>query len=167
MCSSDLAHLGACYTGLSSISLLVSTTLSARVLRRLGAVRTCCIGLAAGTGLVSLGAVSASAAFSSRHQAVFFWMAAALYQVGQPLYNPSIPTMLLQCVPPYRRGAIMGLDSSVNTVARILAPVALGTLYQLHGAAACFYAAGGIVLAAAATAGGRRLLVIRKNAELA
>ena len=48
--------------------------------------RTCCIGLlAAGTGLVSLGAVSASAAFSSRHQALLFWMAAALYQVGQPL----------------------------------------------------------------------------------
>ena len=74
--------------------------------------------------------------------------------------------MLLQCVPPYRRGAIMGLDSSVNTVARILAPIALGTLYQVHGAAACFYTAGGIVLAAAATAGARRLLVIR-SAELA
>ena len=52
-------------------------------------------------------------------------------------------------------------------MARILAPIALGTLYQLHGAAACFYAAGGIVLAAAATAGGRRLLVIRQDAELA
>ena len=36
----------------------------------------------------------------------------------------------LQCVPPYRRGAIMGLDSAVNTVARILAPVLLGTLYK-------------------------------------
>ena len=60
----------------------------------------------------------------------------------------------------------MGLDSSVNTVARILAPVALGSLYQVHGAAACFYTAGGIVLAAAATAGARRLLVIRQ-AELA
>ena len=137
------------------------------MLRRFGAVPTCCIGLlAAGTGLVSLGAVSTSVVFSSSRQVVFFWMAAALYQIGQPLYNPSIPTMLLQCVPPYRRGAIMGLDSSVNTVARILAPIALGTLYQVHGAAACFYTAGGIVLAAAATAGARRLLVIR-NAELA
>ena len=104
-------------------------------------------------------------------------------------HMPSIPTTLLQCVPPYRRGAIMGLDSSVNTVARILAPIALGTLYQVlwrrlhvhtvcicicsvgllykvHGAAACFYTAGVIVLLAAATAGVRRLLVIRQ-AELA
>jgi MFS family permease len=158
----DTRTLGMCFTALSSLSFLVSTACSAAVLRRLGAVRTCCLGLlAAGSGLVGLGYVCSAAASASRGQQVAFWSAAALYQVGQPLYNPSIPTMLLQCVPPYRRGAIMGLDSAVNTVARILAPILLGTLYKLYGAATCFYTAGGVVLAAATTAAARRLLVLR------
>ena len=64
-------------------------------------------------------------------------------------------------------GAVSGLhcsslDSAVNTVARISAPILLGMLYRRAGATACFYTAGGIVAAAACTAALRRILVLRK-----
>lgn len=158
----DTQTLGYTFTALSSISFLVSTCVSTAALRSLGTVTTCVVGLlAAGMGLLSIGAVTSSMTGVSSHtQRLAFWASAALYQIGSPLYNPSIPTMLLQCVPPYRRGAIMGLDSTVNTVARVTSPVLLGLLYQAYGAGACFFTAGGIVLTAAMVATVRRLLVM-------
>ena len=63
--------------------------------------------------------------------------AAVIYHTGVPLYSPAIPTLLLQCVPPARRGAAMGLDSAVNTAARIAAPLALGALYQVSAHHMC------------------------------
>ena len=50
-----------------------------------------------------------------------------------PLYGPTVPTMLLQCVPPHRRGFVMGLDAGVNTVARTIAPLALGAVLRARG----------------------------------
>jgi len=158
----DTKMLGYTFTALSSVSFLVSTLVSTRVLRSLGTVTTCVVGLlAAGAGLLSIGAVTSTmTGVNSQTQRLAFWASALLYQIGSPLYNPSIPTMLLQCVPPYRRGAIMGLDSAVNTIARVASPVLLGLLYQAYGAGACFFTAGGIVLTAALVATLRRLLVM-------
>ena len=48
------------------------------------------LSLAASTGVVSA--------------AMVVLAAAALYFCGIPLYGPTIPTMLLLCVPPYQRG---------------------------------------------------------------
>ena len=90
-----------------------------------------------------------------------FWAAACTYQVGVPLYTPTIPTMLLQCVAPNRRGFVMGLDNAVNTVARVVAPLFLGVLYSKAGAAACFTVASGVVAASAVLALLRRLIVMR------
>ena len=92
---------------------------------------------------------------------MLFWLAAALYQVGVPLYGPTIPTMLLQCVPRERRGAIMGLDGSINTIARILSSPLLGALYAVGGARACFGTASGALFLSAAITIFRRLVVLR------
>ena len=69
--------------------------------------------------------------------------------------------MLLQCVAPKRRGTIMGLDEAMNTIARVAAPIAVGGLYQRHGALACCGTAGCAVLFAAFVAAFRRVVVLR------
>ena len=45
---------------------------------------------------------------------------------GACMFTPAVPILLMQCVPANKRGAVMGLDSAVNAVARIVAPVAFG-----------------------------------------
>ena len=88
-----------------------------------------------------------------------------MYHIGVPLYTPAIPTLLLQCVPPARRGAAMGLDAAVNTLARIGAPLALGALYRARGPARAFEAAGAATAAAAGVALARRALIYRASKE--
>merc|ERR1712046_77381 len=73
-------------------------------------------------GLLSIAGLCATTLIDAPIRRLLLWGAVALYQVGVPLYAPTIPTMLLQCVPPYQRGAVMGLDGGVNTIARALSP---------------------------------------------
>ena len=84
-------------------------------------------------------------------------------QVGTPLYAPTIPTMLLQCVPRHRRGSVMGLDNMINTLARASAPPLLGMLFAVVGAGATFGAAAGAVVFAILVAAVRRWVVLRNN----
>ena len=79
-----------------------------------------------------------------------------------PLYGPTVPTMLLQCVPRHRRGAIMGLDGTINTVARIISAPLLGALYAAGGAGMCFAAASAAVALSAVVTTLRRMLVMRE-----
>jgi hypothetical protein len=81
-----------------------------------------------------------------------FALAAALYQLGKPLYAPIVPTLLLQCVPPNKRGLAMGIDAAVNTVARCVAPLALGALLRARGAGVAFGSASALVFGAAGLA---------------
>lgn len=164
----DEVGIGRVKAALASLSLLVSATVSARVQKRLGAVATCVIGLTVSSlGLAGLGlaAAASTGALPSTLAAgtltALFWLSAAIFQVGVPLYGPTIPTMLLQCVPRHRRGAIMGLDSSINTVARIMAAPVLGALYRSRGPGACFAMASLAALVSAMTAIIRRAIVMR------
>ena len=153
-CALDTRSIGMTYTGLAVVSLLMSTAAAARnFTTRLGPVLACAVGLsAAATGLLMLARVSIP------------WLVlvgATLYYCGVPLYGPSIPTMLLRCVPPRRRGAVMGLDGAINTIGRVIAPVIMGELYRRRGATAAFGLAGSTVLSAAGLALVRRFMVIR------
>ena len=94
-----------------------------------------------------------------------FWGAAATYQVGVPLYTPTIPTMLLQCAPPHRRGALMGLDEACNTIARVCAPPFFLSLIASHGLSACTSAAAAAVFLAALVVVFRRWVVLREVYE--
>ena len=49
--------------------------------------------------------------------------------LGVPLFTPSIPILLMQCVPTTSRGAVMGFDSAINSSARIITPVLLGSVF--------------------------------------
>jgi MFS family permease len=85
--------------------------------------------------------------------------AAAIYFCGVPIYGPTIPTMLLRCVPPNRRGFVLGLDGSINTLARIISPLIMGDIYRRYDAGTAFSAAGISVLFGAAIALFRRYTV--------
>merc|ERR1712226_1105138 len=56
----------------------------------------------------------------------------AVYALGIPFFSPSIPTLLTRCAPANRRGLILGVDSAVNSVGRILSPAILGKLYEMN-----------------------------------
>ena len=161
----DEGGIGKAKAALATLSLFVSATLSARTQKRFGAVVTCVAGLSfSALGLAALSAVvaySEAAALSKSLTITLFWAAAAIYQLGVPLFGPTIPTMLLQCVPRQRRGAVMGLDSSLNTVARIVSAPLLGALYGVAGPAVCFGTASAVLFASAATTVIRRFYVMR------
>lgn len=106
----DPRQIGLVFTMLSCITFSFSaTSLSSKLISKIGVVNTCSLGLSAvGAGLFALSAASSSSV--SLLTASFFFPylivgAAGLYFCGVPLYGPTIPTMLLQCVPPYQRGA--------------------------------------------------------------
>ena len=71
-----------------------------------------------------------------------FWLAAVTYQIGVPLFGPTVPTLLLQSAPPARRGALMALDEACNVLARIGAPIAFGAAFRRWGALTCLGCAG-------------------------
>jgi len=105
----DTSMVGMAFTSFAFISFSMSAFVSSRFLKRFGPVAACTTGLGAvGTGLLTLGyAASLPASVGMGITAAFILGASALYYTGVPLYGPSIPTMLLQCVPSHKRGAVM------------------------------------------------------------
>ena len=65
-------------------------------------------------------------------------------------------------MPSHKRGAVMGFDGAVNTLARVISPLVIGEIHRVKGAGACFKVAGTCVYAAASVALFRRWLVLRK-----
>ena len=83
--------------------------------------------------------------------------------IGVPLYAPTVPTMLLQCVPRERRGAVMGLDNLINTLARAAAPPLLGALFAARGAGVAFGVGATVCALAAIVTAVRRWVVLRDS----
>lgn len=167
----DTGAIGFAFTAFACLSFAVSAGVTSGSMKRFGPVPTCAAGLSCvGAGLLGLslgsgGLAATTAAAASTMVPAAAFAAAALYYCGVPLYGPTVPTMLLRCVPPHRRGAVMGLDGAINTVARVISPLLMGELYQRRGSGAAFGAAAAGVLSAAVLAVGRRLLVMRKKGE--
>jgi MFS family permease len=150
------AHsIGLAYTGLAALSFTISTTLASPALRKVGPVLTCFLGLfAVALGLGGMGIFSTASLFD-------ILACAGLYYCGVPLYSPTIPTMLLRCVPPNKRGFILGLDGAINTIARILSPLIMGILYASYGPTGAFGVAGATTFVAATTTLVKRFVVLR------
>ncbi|KAL7548933.1 hypothetical protein ACHAWF_012197, partial [Thalassiosira exigua] len=165
----DTRAVGMTFTSLAVVSFTGSAFISSKILRAFGPVAACTAGLGAvGTGLMTIG-YAASSSVSLTITSAFILGASALYYTGVPLYGPSVPMMLLQCVPPHRRGAVMGFDGAVNTLARVVSPLIMGEILRVKGAGSCFKVAGSCAFAAASMALFRRWLVLRKvfaNSEL-
>jgi hypothetical protein len=162
----DTRAVGMAFTSFAVVSFTISAFVSSRFMRAFGPVAACTAGLGAvGTGLWTLGhaaSLPVGGANNAGMASALILGASALYYVGVPLYGPSVPTMLLQCVPPDKRGAVMGFDGAVNTVARIVTPLIVGEVHRVRGAGACFRVAGSCAYAACSVALLRRWLVTRK-----
>lgn len=179
--------MGLAFTSYAAISFSMSAFVSSRFLRAFGPVAACTTGLGVmGTALWSLGHVPSLPSTGVSASAMIL-AASSLYYVGQPLYGPSIPSMLLQCVPPHRRGVVMGADGkdrvrnllsictlfvhiylclgAFNTLARVVSPILMGSLLSQRGIGRCFHLAGTCVFAGVFIALLRRWMVLRESFE--
>jgi len=162
--------IGLLFTCLACISFTVSSTSSSRLLKRYGAPVSCAGGLSlVGSGLLMLGILASSSSSSTSTSSLNRLLrptfttlagAAGLYYCGVPVYGPTIPTMLLKCVPPNKRGFILGLDGSINTLARIVTPLIMGEIYRRYGAGTTFVTAGMAVMAGAIITSVRRYVTV-------
>lgn len=162
-------QIGLVFTMLSCITFCFSvTSMSSKLISKIGVVNTCALGLSAvGAGLVALSAAAGTAVSSFVGMPLLIVSAAALYFCGVPIYGPTVPTMLLQCVPPYQRGAVMGIDGIINTIARIGSPIIMGDIYRRVGASMAFGVAGLAVFCSSIIAIVRRFIVLRDQKKLA
>lgn len=157
--------IGLLFTGLASISFIVSSTLSSRILRSIGPVLTCAGGLTlVGSSLLFMGLAASGSALMQPSFAALAGIA-AIYFCGVSIYGPTIPTMLLRCVPPKKRGFILGLDGFINTLARILTPIISGEIYRRYNAGTAFAAAGIAVVFGAVMSLLRRYATVRDNSK--
>mmetsp|Transcript_19605 Transcript_19605/g.26049 ORF Transcript_19605/g.26049 Transcript_19605/m.26049 type:complete len:560 (+) Transcript_19605:135-1814(+) len=157
--------IGLAFTCFACVSFGVSATFSSDVVRKFGPVPACAAGLTTtGLGLFFLALSSTLGGSFARVMALG---AAALYYTGVPLYGPSVPTMLLRCVPAHRRGAVMGLDGAINTMARVISPLFMGEIYRRGGPSLAFSAAGFAALSGGMITVFRRLLVLRDEKKIA
>jgi len=139
--------IGATLTSLSLVSLSISTLLFAPIFKFFGLTKTCGIGLAlVAIGLAMIGV--STTAFTAGLGAFF-------YVCGVPLFTPSIPILLMQCVPTTSRGAVMGFDSAINSSARIITPVLLGSVFAASR--------GKAFLCAATCVGGAFVIVVIRS----
>ena len=102
------------------MSFTVSATLFAPTQKFFGLTKTTVIGLT----LVAIGLVCIGQAHPAAVPPAAF-----LYVSGLPLFTPAVPILLMQCVPPTRRGTVMGVDSAINAIARIISPIVFGRVF--------------------------------------
>eukprot|EP00559_Dactyliosolen_fragilissimus_P009575 CAMPEP_0184865132 /NCGR_PEP_ID=MMETSP0580-20130426/17070_1 /TAXON_ID=1118495 /ORGANISM="Dactyliosolen fragilissimus" /LENGTH=435 /DNA_ID=CAMNT_0027364203 /DNA_START=690 /DNA_END=1997 /DNA_ORIENTATION=- len=167
----DARSIGLSFTAFASISFLFSaSSFSSNLIRKFGVVRTCVAGLCGiSSGLFLLSTAAARISVTGISSIGFDLMkilifgAAGLYFCGVPLYGPTIPTMLLQCVPPHQRGAVMGIDGAINTIARIATPLIMGDIYRRKGIAMVFGLAGGSAFVSAFIATFRRIVIAHES----
>jgi len=157
--------IGLLFTSLASISFLVSSTLSSKILKKIGPVLTCAGGMTlVGSSLLLMGLAASGSALMQPSFAILAGIA-AIYFCGVSVYGPTIPTMLLRCVPPKKRGFILGLDGFINTLARILTPIISGEIYRRYNAGTAFVTAGVAVVCGAITALFRRYATVREPSQ--
>ena len=105
--------------------------------------------------LIAVGAASFSIAFFAVphiYRLPLLYAAAFFVAIGQGLTYPSLTSLVSKAAPEGERGAILGLATSVGSLARFLGPITLGFLYDLAGPQGAFYGAATLTLLAMAIA---------------
>ena len=101
--------------------------------------------------LIVIGAASFTLAFlavPSVHRVPLLYVVAMFVAIGQGLSYPSLTSLVSKAAPPGERGSILGLATSVGSLARFLGPVATGLLYDFAGVRGAFYGAAAITATA-------------------
>lgn len=101
-------------------------------------------------GAIVIGAASFTIGFllvPSVWHVPLLYVVAFLIAIGQGLCYPALTALLSKIAPENERGSLLGLATSVGSLARFLGPLLSGFLYDLAGAAGAFYG-GGVLMAA-------------------
>lgn len=121
---------------------LVVVTLQASVIgwltRRVGDVGT---GIAGASALI-LGLLVVP--FTTSRPALV--AATCLMGVGQALCNPALSAYISKISPPTQRGAILGVSTSLNALARVIGPAAAGLAYDAYHAPGALLSQAAVVL---------------------
>jgi Arabinose efflux permease len=99
--------------------------------------------------LIMIGAVSFTIAFvalPSIWHVPLLYGAAFFIAVGQGVTYPSLTSLISKAAPENDRGSILGLATSVGSLARFLGPILSGFLYDVAGARGAFYGAACLAL---------------------
>lgn len=101
--------------------------------------------------LIMIGAISFTIAFvalPSIWRVPLLYGAAFFIAVGQGVTYPSLTSLISKAAPENERGSILGLATSVGSLARFLGPILSGFLYDVAGARGAFYGAACLALLA-------------------
>lgn len=101
--------------------------------------------------LIVIGAVSFTIGFlavPSVYRLALLYAVAFFIAIGQGLTYPSLTALVSKAAPPHERGSVLGLATSVGSLARFVGPIVSGFLYDRAGAAGAFYGAALLTIAA-------------------
>jgi MFS family permease len=107
--------------------------------------------------LIIIGAVAFVLGFAfmpSIHRVSLLYVIAFLMAIGQGLCYPALTSLVSKSAPDNERGSILGLATSVGSLARFAGPIVAGALYDVWRGAGSFYGGavfmlGALVIAAA------------------
>ena len=101
-------------------------------------------------GTIIIGSVSFTLGFMlvpSVYRVPLLYVVAFLIAIGQGLSYPALTALLSKIAPENERGSLLGMATSIGSLARFLGPLVSGFLYDKGGAAGAFYG-GGLLMAA-------------------
>jgi MFS family permease len=103
------------------------------------------------TGVIIIGSAAFTLGFlliPSIWRVPLLYVVALLIAIGQGLCYPALTSLVSKVAPENERGSLLGLATSVGSLARFIGPMMAGFLYDVAKAAGAFY--GGAVLMASA-----------------
>jgi DHA1 family tetracycline resistance protein-like MFS transporter len=103
------------------------------------------------SGVIVIGAASFTLGFlliPSVWRVPLLYVVAFFIAIGQGLCYPALTAWLSKIAPENERGSLLGVATSVGSLARFVGPLLAGFLYDLGGAAGAFYG-GGVLMAMA------------------
>jgi MFS family permease len=101
--------------------------------------------------LIIVGAIAFTIGFAAvpeTHRVPMLYGVAFFVAIGQALTYPSLTSLISKAAPAGERGSILGLATSIGSLARFLGPIACGFLYDRAGARGAFYGAAALTGAA-------------------
>lgn len=129
----DMAYL---FLFMGVIVATIQGGLIGRLVRRIGEKRVIVIGAAS--------FVAGFALVPSIQRVPLLYAVAFFIAIGQGLCYPALTALVSKASPERERGSLLGLATSVGSLARFLGPIVSGFLYDLAKAAGAFY--GGAVM---------------------
>lgn len=114
-------------------------------------------------GVIIVGAASFTLGFAlvpSIYRVPLLYFVAFFIAIGQGLCYPALTSLVSKVSPESERGGMLGLATSVGSLARFVGPIVAGFLYDLGGAAGAFYGGAVVMTAALLIALGMRKMAV-------